>query len=197
MRGLRPPRAACPSATTVEGYGRARRTPGTDQRPCQAGPSGPEDRRRSLSRAPQGARHRLAVRQRRHRLRAAHRSPGPRRRGRARDAASGRVRTRTPRSAMAHGYYLITGQPQAVMVHVNVGTANALMGLLNAARDNVPVFFLGAHAARRTARSAAAICRSTGARRCTTRPGCCASTSSGTTSCATASRWRRSSTGRS
>ena len=27
------------------------------------------------------------------------------------------------------------------MVHVNVGTANALMGLLNAARDNVPIFF--------------------------------------------------------
>jgi acetolactate synthase I/II/III large subunit len=43
--------------------------------------------------------------------------------------------------AMAHGYYLLTGRPQAVMVHVNVGTANALMGLLNAARDNVPVFF--------------------------------------------------------
>ena len=27
------------------------------------------------------------------------------------------------------------------MVHVNVGTANALMGLLNASRDNVPIFF--------------------------------------------------------
>jgi acetolactate synthase-1/2/3 large subunit len=43
--------------------------------------------------------------------------------------------------AMAHGYYLVTGRPQAVMVHVNVGMANALMGLLNAARDNVPIFF--------------------------------------------------------
>jgi acetolactate synthase-1/2/3 large subunit len=42
---------------------------------------------------------------------------------------------------MAHGYYLVTGRPQAVMVHVNVGTANALMGLLNAARDNIPIFF--------------------------------------------------------
>ena len=42
---------------------------------------------------------------------------------------------------MAHGYYLLTGRPQAVMVHVNVGMANALMGLLNAARDNVPIFF--------------------------------------------------------
>lgn len=42
---------------------------------------------------------------------------------------------------MAHGFYLVTGRPQAVMFHVNVGTANALMGLINAARDNVPMFF--------------------------------------------------------
>lgn len=42
---------------------------------------------------------------------------------------------------MAHGYYLMTGRPQAVMFHVNVGTANALMGLINAARDNVPILF--------------------------------------------------------
>jgi acetolactate synthase-1/2/3 large subunit len=43
--------------------------------------------------------------------------------------------------AMAHGYWLVTGRPQAVMVHVNVGTANALMGLINAARDHVPMLF--------------------------------------------------------
>jgi len=42
--------------------------------------------------------------------------------------------------AMAHGYYLLTGKPQAVMVHVNVGLANAVMGLINAATDNVPIF---------------------------------------------------------
>ncbi len=42
---------------------------------------------------------------------------------------------------MAHGYYQMTGRPQAVMFHVNVGTANALMGLINAARDNVPMLF--------------------------------------------------------
>ncbi|MGI9416523.1 MAG: thiamine pyrophosphate-requiring protein [Geminicoccaceae bacterium] len=42
---------------------------------------------------------------------------------------------------MAHGYYQVTGRPQAVMFHVNVGTANALMGLINAARDNVPMLF--------------------------------------------------------
>ena len=43
--------------------------------------------------------------------------------------------------AMAHGYWLVTGKPQAVMVHVNVGTANALMGLINASRDHVPMLF--------------------------------------------------------
>lgn len=42
---------------------------------------------------------------------------------------------------MAHGFYQVTGRPQAVMFHVNVGTANALMGLINAARDNVPMLF--------------------------------------------------------
>jgi acetolactate synthase I/II/III large subunit len=43
---------------------------------------------------------------------------------------------------MAHGCYLATGRAQAVMVHVNVGLANALMGLINAASDNVPVLLL-------------------------------------------------------
>ena len=41
--------------------------------------------------------------------------------------------------AMAHGYYMITGKPQVVMVHVNVGTANAICGVINAARENVPI----------------------------------------------------------
>jgi acetolactate synthase-1/2/3 large subunit len=41
--------------------------------------------------------------------------------------------------AMAHGYYRIAGKPAAVMVHVTVGTANAMNGVINAARDNVPV----------------------------------------------------------
>jgi len=43
---------------------------------------------------------------------------------------------------MAHGYYLATGRMQAVMVHVNVGMANALCGLLNAHSDNIPLFLL-------------------------------------------------------
>ena len=41
--------------------------------------------------------------------------------------------------AMAHGYYVATGRMAAVMVHVNVGTANAICGVMNAARENVPI----------------------------------------------------------
>ena len=44
--------------------------------------------------------------------------------------------------AMAHGAYLATGKPQAVMVHVNVGTANAICGLINAYRENIPILLL-------------------------------------------------------
>ena len=43
--------------------------------------------------------------------------------------------------AMAHGYTMITGKPQAVMVHVIVGTANALGGIINASKARVPMFF--------------------------------------------------------
>ena len=43
--------------------------------------------------------------------------------------------------AMAHGYYLVTGRPQCAMVHVNVGAANGLMGIINACRGNVPILF--------------------------------------------------------
>jgi acetolactate synthase-1/2/3 large subunit len=41
--------------------------------------------------------------------------------------------------AMAQGYSKISGEPSCVMVHVNVGTANTICALMNAARDNVPV----------------------------------------------------------
>jgi acetolactate synthase I/II/III large subunit len=40
---------------------------------------------------------------------------------------------------MAHGYYMITGEPAVVMVHTTVGTANALGGLINAARSRIPL----------------------------------------------------------
>jgi acetolactate synthase I/II/III large subunit len=43
--------------------------------------------------------------------------------------------------AMAHGYTMISGRPQAMMVHVGVGTANSLNGLINASRQNVPILF--------------------------------------------------------
>jgi acetolactate synthase-1/2/3 large subunit len=41
--------------------------------------------------------------------------------------------------AMAHGAYLMTGRAQAVMVHVNVGTANTINNLTNLSRDRVPL----------------------------------------------------------
>ncbi|MBI2469522.1 MAG: thiamine pyrophosphate-requiring protein [Candidatus Rokubacteria bacterium] len=43
--------------------------------------------------------------------------------------------------SMAHGYYAVTGRPQVVMVHVTVGTANALGAIINAARSHTPVLF--------------------------------------------------------
>jgi acetolactate synthase-1/2/3 large subunit len=46
-----------------------------------------------------------------------------------------------PAVAMAHGYTMVTGRPQAVMVHVIVGAGNAAGGVINAARSNVPMLF--------------------------------------------------------
>ncbi len=43
--------------------------------------------------------------------------------------------------SMAHGWAMVTGRVPAVMVHVSVGTANAICGVFNAARDNIPVLF--------------------------------------------------------
>ena len=40
---------------------------------------------------------------------------------------------------MAHGYYLATGRPQAVMAHTNVGLANCAIGAINMATERVPV----------------------------------------------------------
>ncbi len=41
--------------------------------------------------------------------------------------------------AMAHGAYLMNGRVQAVMVHVNVGTANTINNITNLSRDRAPV----------------------------------------------------------
>jgi len=43
---------------------------------------------------------------------------------------------------MAHGYYMVSGKPQAVMVHTNVGTANTLNCLADACRENVPILMM-------------------------------------------------------
>jgi acetolactate synthase-1/2/3 large subunit len=66
----------------------------------------------------------------------------------ARRSAQGQILPRpitvpheTPAVAMAHGYAMVTGRPQLVMVHVTVGTANALGGIINAARANAPILF--------------------------------------------------------
>jgi acetolactate synthase I/II/III large subunit len=69
----------------------------------------------------------------------------------ARRAASRRPRPKPlvvaheyPATAMAHGYALLTGRPQAVMVHSTVGAANAAGALINAARGQVPILFTAA-----------------------------------------------------
>src|SRR6476661_8993131 len=72
--------------------------------------------------------------------------------------------------AMAHGAYLITGAPQALMVHVNVGTANTINLLANAARDRVPLLLMaGRSPIMEVGRSGRAAGRSTGRKKCLTR----------------------------
>src|SRR4030088_2174222 len=43
--------------------------------------------------------------------------------------------------SIAHAYAIAWGKAPAVMLHVMVGTANALCGVFNAARANVPILF--------------------------------------------------------
>ena len=40
---------------------------------------------------------------------------------------------------MAHGYTMVTGKAQAVMLHTNVGTANSINMLIDASRDRIPM----------------------------------------------------------
>jgi len=44
--------------------------------------------------------------------------------------------------AMAHGHYRFSGKPAAVLLHTTVGSANAVMGVMNAHRDHVPVVMM-------------------------------------------------------
>jgi acetolactate synthase-1/2/3 large subunit len=43
---------------------------------------------------------------------------------------------------MAHGYYLMTGQAQAVMLHTNVGLSNGATGAINAACEQIPMLLM-------------------------------------------------------
>lgn len=43
---------------------------------------------------------------------------------------------------MAHGYTLLTGKAQAVMLHTNVGLSNGATGAINAACDQIPMFLM-------------------------------------------------------
>lgn len=47
---------------------------------------------------------------------------------------------------MAMGYAMVTGRGQAVVVHVDAGTANAVMGLHNCTRSRVPVLLIAGKA---------------------------------------------------
>lgn len=42
---------------------------------------------------------------------------------------------------MAHGHTMVSGRPQAVMLHVSVGAANAVCAVMNAARARIPMLF--------------------------------------------------------
>src|SRR5258708_22488744 len=46
-----------------------------------------------------------------------------------------------PAVGRAQGYALVTGRPKVVMVQVIVGAGNAVGGIINAARSNVPILF--------------------------------------------------------
>ena len=84
---------------------------------------------------------------------------------------------------MAHGYYLMTGKAQAVMLHTNVGLSNGATGAINARlRERAHAADVRPHAGHRGRPfSAPAPCRSAGARKCATRRHWCANPASGIT----------------
>ncbi|MEO1399421.1 MAG: thiamine pyrophosphate-binding protein, partial [Pseudomonadota bacterium] len=43
---------------------------------------------------------------------------------------------------MAHGFSLLTGKAQCVMLHTNVGLANGAISAINAACDQIPMFLM-------------------------------------------------------
>ena len=85
------------------------------------------------------ARHRLPVCQSRHRFRADCRGVRSASTHQPQGAAADRGAARNAAVAMAHGYTMVTGKPQAVMLHTNVGTANSINMLIDASRDRMPI----------------------------------------------------------
>src|SRR6202042_3908221 len=86
---------------------------------------------------------------------------------------------------MAGGYALATGRGQAVLVHVDAGTANACMSIQNLFRYRLPVMLFAGRAPHtlhgELTGSAMPMCISCRTR--STSPASCAPTSSGNTRC--------------
>jgi acetolactate synthase-1/2/3 large subunit len=95
--------------------------------------------------------------------------------------------------AMAHGYYRACGKPAAVMVHVTVGTGNTINGLMNAARDSIPLLLAPA-APRSPDRHIGCATLIHWGQESFDQGAWCANSANGTTSCAPGSQSRRWST---
>ena len=94
-------------------------------------------------------------------------------------------------ACMAYGHTMISGRPQAVLVHVGVGTANALIGLLDARRERVPMLLMAGRTPILESGARGARTRYIHwARSCLIRLGWCERRLNGTTSCADLNNWR-------
>ena len=84
----------------------------------------------------------------------------------------------------AHGYYLATGRPQVVQVHVDLGTINAGGALHNAQRGNVGIIFTAGRVPYASEDGVPGAMDSGifSIRSSSTRPASCATTPSGSTS---------------
>ena len=93
---------------------------------------------------------------------------------------------------MAHGFYLVSGRPQAVMLHTNVGLSNGATGAINAACDQIPMFLMsGEPLFLKAAASAQGPFRLVGGKRCTISRPWYEKHASGTMSCGSLTIWLR------
>ncbi len=76
---------------------------------------------------------------------------------------------------MAHGYTMVTGRAQAVMLHTNVGTANSINMLIDASRERIPMLLTSGRTpfTESGAEGFPAVYTFIGPRRCMTRRACC------------------------